>query len=280
MNPALFSDTLTGQAWLSYMPYFGNTGYFNASGVGKLPKVGALHFSFRHFGYGAIDGYDAAGVPTGTFTAGESSLVIGKGMRAGNFSFGINTKLDIAGIAGNYASALAIDLGGAFFHPVQDFSVGMVFTNMGMALSEFTETSRSTLPMDIRVGISYKPEHMPFRFLFSGYHLLPYSKAYFNFFRQELSGIKRMMSHINLGGELFLNNTIQLLVGYNFLRRYEMMLENKAGGAGMSLGMRLQRRGFIFEYGYARVHVAGSAHHITFGFNMRGTIKRNKGTKE
>lgn len=269
-NPALASDTLNGWASASHLFYFANTGFSSFSYQHAFNKIGPVSFAVNHLSLGSIQGYDAVGLSLGDFESGETSLVIGKSHEINHFRLGVNVKGVFSNLAGYRATAVLIDLGGAFVHPEQDLSVGLVIKNAGLVLSEFSPTSSSTLPFDVQAGISFKPSHMPLRFSMTAYHLNDYTIPYEDTGNgaDPAGALDKVVSHLTFGAELLIHRNINLLLGYNFLRHKELKLESAGGGSGFTVGAvaKLKRLSFtISRAGY----VTGGAYQVSVTINTK-----------
>ena len=170
-NPTLIGDTLAGFASASYQFYVADVGQTTAAYAHKFKKIGTLTFGVQYLNYGQIKSYDATGAEIGTYKSGESAFFVSKSHQISNFRFGATLKMAFSSIAGYRANAIMMDIGGLFVHPHQDFTVGLAIKNMGFVLSDYSETSSSRLPFDVRIGATLKPEHMPLRFSLTAYNL-------------------------------------------------------------------------------------------------------------
>jgi hypothetical protein len=272
-NPALAGDTTNGWGSASYLFYFANVGMANFSYQHKFKSVGALSFGAQHIEYGQIDGYDAVGVATGKFDSGETALFIGKSHQINNFRLGVNMKGVFSNMAGYHANALLFDLGGVFVHPQQDLKVGLVIKNFGFLLSEYSETSTTQLPFDVQVGITFKPEHMPFRFSFTAHHLTTADILYDNSIdeSEKANTLDKVMAHINLGAELLVHKNVNLLVGYNFLKHQELKLDNTGGGSGFSTGVLTRVKSM--ELAVSRTgYVTGGCYQVSLSANIEKIV--------
>lgn len=274
-NPALSSDTLNGWASANYLFYFAGTGLSSFTYQHDFKNIGPLSFGVNHLSLGSIDGYDIIGTPTGTFNYGETTLTVGKSHQTNHFRFGVNIKGLFSNLAGYRANALLVDLGGAFIHPIKDFSVGLVIKNAGIVLDEYSPTSTSQLPFDIQAGITYKPEHMPIRFSGTVYRLIDYKLPYepSGNDADQVSTLDKVMSHLTFGTELLIHKNVGILFGYNFLKHKELKMETIGGGSGVSVGAvaRLKQLSFIFSRaGY----VTGGAYQFSLSMNTNKILNR------
>lgn len=214
----------------------------------------------------------------GEVTAGEYAITIGNSHKAGNFSMGGNMKFVFSDIASYRASAFMIDIGGAFRHPTEDLTLGLVIHNLGFVMQDYSGTAASSIPFDLRAGISFKPRHMPFRFSLTGRKLtqynIPYEAEDTGPDSERPGGFDRVFSHIVVGTELVLNRNLSLLGGYNHLIRKELRLEQVSGGAGFSYGLLLSVKAFSLGYSGAFYHVAGISHHLGLSVNFSSLYHR------
>ncbi len=276
-NPSLNSDTLNGWASINHLFYFANIGLSTFSYQHQFERLGAFAFGFQHLSLGNIDGYDAAGNATQSYSSGESTLFIGKSHQIHNFRLGINAKGVFSNLAGFRASALLFDLGGSFIHPSRALSIGMVIKNIGFVTNSYSSASSSDVPFDVQVGVSYKPEHMPLRFSATAYNLLNFNNASLDTLinRDQPSTLDEVMRHFVFGAEILLHRNISLLIGYNFLKHSELKLEQAGGGAGFSIGAKANVRDFSFGFSRAG-YVAGGAWQLSLDVNTNRFLKKRR----
>lgn len=266
-NPSLVGDTLTGFASASYQFYIADIGQANFSYQHQFKKIGSLSFGVQHFSYGTLDSYDPAGLPLGTFNAGETALMIGKHFSANAFRFGATVKTVFSNLASFRSTALALDLGGLFVHPEQNLTIGLAIKNIGFSLTDYTESS-STLPFDVQLGTTFKPEHMPFRFSITAFDLTDYD-AFEN--QEDSPGtLDKVVRHLNVGTELLFSKNVNILLAYNFRRRQELKVEEIGGGAGLSLGLSFQIK--TVELVLSRVGYGPKQ--ASYGFTLNSDIKK------
>lgn len=273
-NPALTSDTLNGWASANHLFYFAGTGFSSFAYQHDFKSIGPLSFGVNHLSLGSIDGYDIIGNQTGSYNSGETTLVIGKSHQVNFFRFGINLKGTFSNLAGYRASALMLDLGGAFVHPSKDLNIGLVIKNVGVVLDEYSPTSSSQLPFDVQAGITYKPEHMPLRFSATAYRLTDYKVPYEGIVSgEELNTLDKVMSHLTFGAELLIHRNVNILFGYNFLKHKELKLESVGGGSGVSIGAVARLR--QMSVSFSRVgYVTGGAYQISLNVNTGKILNR------
>jgi hypothetical protein len=274
-NPTLTGDTLAGFASASYQFYVADVSQTTAAYAHKFRKIGTLTFGVQYLNYGQIKSYDATGAEIGTYRSGESALFVSKGHQISNFRFGGTLKMAFSSIAGYRANALMMDIGGLFVHPRQDFTVGLVIKNVGFVLSDYSETSSSRLPFDVRIGATLKPEHMPLRFSLAAYNLTDrYDPNEPSADGDESGTVTKIFRHINFGAEVLLHRNFNLMVGYNYLVHQELKLENAGGIAGISFGFSATIRSFEFVFSRSAYMVGNAGYTFTISKNIETLLSR------
>lgn len=279
-NPALTSDTLSGYLSFNYLSYFADINSFSFVYQHDFGKYGAWFFGANHFDYGTIESFDDTGADLGEVDAGETVIFIGRSHRVGHFTAGATFKFINSAIAGYTSNAIAMDLGGTFVHPSQSLTAGLVFKNVGLVTSAYTDTDEARLPFDVQVGASFKPSHMPLRFSFTGYNLYKGDISYYD--RSQIpdddkpGAFDKIFRHIVVGAELLLTKNVNLRMGYNHLIRQELKLESTSGGAGFSFGLMFRVKAFEFAYSRGGYHVAGGSNNFTLTANTNLFFKKGK----
>lgn len=273
-NPALASDSLNGWASANHLFYFANTGFTSFAYQHDFNKIGTLNFAVNHLSLGTIQGYDIFGNPTSTYASGETTLIVGKSHQVNLFRFGVNVKGIFSNLAGYRASALLIDLGGAFVHPTKDLCIGLVIKNVGLVINDFSPSSSSNLPFDIQTGISYKPEHMPVRISATVYNLADYKIPYPDLNTNEKpSTLDKVVSHLTFGAEVIVHQHVNVLLGYNFQKHKELKLEAAGGGSGLTVGALIKLRNLNFAFSRTG-YITGGAYQLSLNMNTNKILRR------
>jgi hypothetical protein len=276
-NPSLTGDTLAGTASASYQYYIADIGNASFAYSHNFSGIGTVVFGVQHLNYGTIKGYDATGQEIGDFKSGETALIVSKSHQVSNFRLGANLKYAFSNIAGYRANALLADIGGVFIHPTQDFKAGLTIRNIGLMIAEYSETSDTSLPFDVQVGLSFKPEHMPVRFSLTAYNLTG-EKDYVDpkDGEPEPGTLDKVLRHFNFGAEILVHKNVNLMIGYNYLVYQELKLPEGGGGAGLCFGFSAMIK--TFELVFSRsAYVAGNAGYaFTLSKNIDNMMKRRK----
>lgn len=272
-NPALASDSLAKRASINHTAFPTGIGLSSATYSHSFKKAGLWSAGVQYLSYGQIEGFDNAGNPTGSFNPKDYAITISHVRSSNNMTFGASIKQVGSDIAGYKGIATLFDLGGLFVHPSKRFTIGLTIKNLGFQWEQISENEHTKLPFDVQAGLSIKPLHMPFRFSFTLYKLNEWDLTLPNkTSTNELAD--NLMRHVVIGTELIINEHINILFGYNHLRKKDLKLDNAGGFSGFSLGLDIKTKAFELVYAYGGYHVAGNANMLTLSVNMDQVIKR------
>lgn len=279
-NPALLNPEWDKQLVINRLGYFADIGQTSITYAREL-KSGVWAANLSYLDYGDIQSFDNEGFLNGEFSIAEYAFSLSHSRAFGPFRAGASLKLAVSDIAAFKASALLFDLGGTFKHPEKDLTVGLAVKNLGVLLSDYTDENESLLPLDVQLGITYKPEFMPFRFSVTARNLNRENAVFFDPAGNSLVGQdeepgfgEEVFRRLVFGSELIFSPNFQFRMAYNHLLRQELRLENVSGGAGFSFGFMLKVKRFEFSYGRALYHTAGGSNTLQLGINTSGLIKK------
>jgi hypothetical protein len=283
-NPALLNEGMSKNFSVSYLPYYANVKASSLSYAHKVRKSmwGA---NFQHMGYGNFQQTDASGNVLGTFSASEYAFSLSGAHTINYYTLGATMKFADSHIFSYNSSAVMADLGAVFKHPKKEFTIGLVIKNVGVPLKNYIKGERTILPFDVQLGSTYKPEHMPLRFSFTAHHLQQFDIVYkdttiktFDLQGNEVIHKKTFADkagrHLIVGGELILSKNFHVRVGYNYLRRRELRITSKSGGAGFSWGFMLRVKAFEFGFSRAYYYAAGGTSFLTLTTNFENLLKK------
>lgn len=281
-NPALLNREQDKQLVLNRLGYFANIAQTSLAYARGL-KSGSWAAGFSYLDYGSIQSFDKEGFLNGKFSIAEYAFTLSYCRAFGPFKAGTTARLAVSDLAGFRASAFLMDFGGTFKHPEKDLTVGMLIRNPGVLLSDYTEDNKSQLPLDVQLGVTYKPQFMPFRFSVTARNLNRAEVVFFDPAGNSLMGegkkpgfSEAVFRRLVFGTELIFSPNFQLRLGYNHLLRQELRLAGTAGGAGFSFGFMLKIKKIEFSYARALYHAAGGSNTFQLAINTRGLIKKKK----
>jgi long-subunit fatty acid transport protein len=227
-----------------------NAGYL--SYVQQLDILdGYIGMGIQYYNYGGFEELNEVGEKIGDFNAGDLALSVGYATKTEtNFYYGINLKLIYSSIATISSAALAGDVGFFYSIPSEEVNIGLSIQNFGVELKTYDGLSED-LPLDVKIGISKKLEHLPLNINLNFHHL--------NFSYNDF--VERFKA-FSVGGEFTLSQYFKLRVGYNNLRRLDLKLGFSSGMAGLSLGVGAQINKYLFDYAFTSYGAIGGLHRI------------------
>lgn len=284
-NPALISKESSGQMGLNFTPMFGQANQTSLILPWNLNEKTTIAGAVQYVGYGKFQALDATGAAQGTFTASDFAVSMGGSHQLGNFRIGGNLQWFGSTIETYSANALGLDLGAVFINPKNQLRVGLTVQNIGFVYNDFNGATSSSLPLDVRLGVSYKLQHMPLRFTVTAHHLHQWDIAYVdpssgtqldasgNLIPKQKSFGDILLRHFAFGAEFLLSKNFNLRFGYNHLINRELKLDNVTGGAGFSFGAMVKIKGLEFAYSRGIYSVAGAANAISLVYNVQNLFK-------
>ena len=265
-NPALNDQSLDQQVSLTYKPYFADVKFAALSYSQLVDRVGQVGINVSYLDYGEFAGFDPAGLPTSDFSASAYTITLNYTHQMNPFQLGGNLKLATSSIAGFRATGVLLDLGGVYRHPTRDLTAALTINNVGFLLNDYVAGGGSRLPTDARLGIAFKPQHMPFRFYLTAYRLW---KDFAVFAPDEAVGaFGKIARHLSFGGTLLLSRSFQVQVGYNHLTKSTLQLQQTSGGAGLSFGVMFRTQTFRLDVSRAIYHVSGAFNQFSLSADM------------
>ncbi|TPE44645.1 type IX secretion system protein PorQ [Pontibacter mangrovi] len=286
VNPALLNAEMDGQVSLSYVGYLADIKQSHAVYAFNSEKLGRWAASINYLSYGDFVERDPTGLEIGTFNVNDYTLALTHSREVEAFTIGATAKVAVSSMAGDQAVGILADAGAVFQHPEKDFTVGLAFKNIGYQVKPFHSADRQQMPWDAQLGVSYKPEHMPVRLSLTAHRLYQFDIVYLdpnapgkldesgNEVVEEKKLGDKIARHFVAGAEFVFSKNFQLRAGYNHLRRKELRLDTKSGGAGFSVGAMLRVRNFELNYGSAFFHPSGATHYITIATNTGALLKK------
>ncbi|MDW7695302.1 type IX secretion system protein PorQ [Flammeovirgaceae bacterium SG7u.111] len=288
-NPALLSDSTDRFISFNHHSYHAGIQNNQLLFTADFNKIGTWGIAIQQLNYGEIDGYDENGEATGSFKSNDFMMILSHSQQLGIFKLGSNAKIIQSNIAGYQASGLLFDLGGVFSHPTKDLTIGLTFRNIGFAFQNYLPNQSFSMPFDALIGITFKPERMPFRLSFTARELHRFLQIAYDDpndsdsddgFGQpttnDISFADKLSRHFVLGGEVVFSKNFNLRVGYNFLQRKELILEQRRGLAGFSFGAMLRVKKIEIAYSRSSQFVSEGTNSITITANTKSLIKKKK----
>lgn len=232
-----------------------------------------------YFDYGTITETDAVGNVFGSLRPRDYVMQVSASREyLEKWRYGVTLKY----LASNYgiarSNALAADVGVLYTDSARFFQMSLVATNMGGQLRRYS-TNPEELPFDLVLGISKRLEKAPIQFSVTAHHLHRFDILYNDtVFNNELGGVIRnnntrgftfdkLFQHFVFATQLFIGERVEVSVGYNYLRRSELRIQNAANGlVGFSFGI-----GAIFprmQLRFSRSYFQNTTAYNQLGLNL------------
>lgn len=290
-NPAHLNAELHNHLDLSYISYYSDIKYGFVSYAKHYEGIGTFGIGMQHVGYGDFIEANSAGVITGSFKGYDMALNLMYSRTIDSlFTFGVNFKPIYSHLEQYNSFGVAIDLGFSYRSAENLFSAGITARNIGTMLKPYTPETWESLPFELVAGISQKLRHAPFRFVITFQQLQTASLYYqrpkqtLSFYGEEeevsVSTFERVgneiVSHLILGVEFVPVKNFYLRGGYNFQRRNELKIEERASTVGFSWGIGMKIKKFRINYSRATYHLVGASNHFSISTNLDDFIvKKN-----
>ncbi len=289
-NPSVLDSTMHNRLSFSYVDYFSDVKYGYTAYSRTYKKLGSFSAGMQYVDYGNFIATDVTGQVTGHFTAAEYALNLSYARPIDSvFSIGATVKT-IYSKLGEYTSVgNALDLGGLYHSRKRALGIALVIKNIGYQWKTYYDV-HEPFPFEVQLGLSKKIKHAPFRVNFTITHLEKWDLTYVDpsipttdpitgapIEKNEIADFAdKLVRHVVLGTEVLISKNFYLAIGYNYLRRQELMLEASPGMGGFSFGFGLRIYKFHVSYGYAQYHAAGGPNHFTISTNFSDFYTKKK----
>lgn len=258
-NPAALSTLENKQAAVGFFKYLLDINSGNAAFGQRYKDIGYFGAGIRYVNFGSFDKFDEFSNNLGTFAANELALSVGySNASKNNFHYGVNLKFIYSKIDIYSSTALAADFGVLYIIPSSMWNFGVSLLNAGVQISKYNST-KETLPLDLRIGFSKKLEHLPLRVHFEVDNLTDKADKFLDRFK-----------NLSVGGEFDFSDNVKFRVGYNNGQRQNLSTGSSLGIAGFSTGLGIKfLKNYSFDYAFNSMGKVGSTHRVDVGFNLK-----------
>lgn len=284
-NPSLLNEEMDYKLALNYMDYLADINHGAVAFSKHFDSVGTFNIGVKYIDYGDFTETDVAGNEIGSFTAGEYAYFVGYGRQLdSNFSAGVNLKTIYSSLYDYSSLAIAADLGLTYYSRKREVTFTLLAKNMGGQVNTYVEDSDEDLPFEIQLGFSKRLSKVPIRFGIIAQHLQQWDLLYDNpndeieesalldpeeqAEQNEDPGFwENLGRHMIFNAEFLLTENFNIRVGYNYLRRAELKIDEELGTVGISWGVGFRISKFHLSYGRSAYHQAGATN--TFSVSTR-----------
>lgn len=290
-NPSLLNKEMNNQVTYNYVSYVAGIGAGYAGYTHHFDSIGTFATGIQYISYGDFTRTTATGESMGTFHAGEYNLHLSYARTYGPFSVGGAVKFISSSLAEYNSYGMAVDASGTYYDRKNLITVSAVISNFGTQFKTYREGNKEALPLNVQLGVSKKFLKAPLRFSMIVNHLenpggLMYQNANKPGLTKDLETgqtqleninfAKKTLSHLTFSGEIILSKNFYVGLGYNYLRRWELKLDDLGGFAGFSWGFGFKISKFQLAYGHTGYNVGYGTDHFSFIVYMSEFLKKKQ----
>jgi long-subunit fatty acid transport protein len=251
INPAGLSTVTSPRVSIGYLDHLLDINAGSVAYATSWDGIGPVGLGVQFYHYGSFDHTDALLNTSGTFSAVDLALSAGLSHDlAPEWSVGGAVTFIHSSIAEFRSSALAVNAGVLYRLPEQRLAFAASVLHAGAQLSTYHGVQED-LPLDIRIGVTKRPEHLPVN-LNLNFHRL----------QEEASSLGDRFQRFSAGAEFDLSPSLRLRLGYNNQLRRELRLGTSAGLAGFSGGFGVTIGGYLVDYAFSSWGTIGGLHRI------------------
>lgn len=273
-NPALLHSDMDGELQASVKPYYASIQQYDVSGARFWTKKNiVIGWGVHYMDYGNIQMTDVVGNDLGTFTPRDYALQVSMSTKYMElFQIGTTIKWIHSNYGAYQSSGMALDVGLLYTAPSELSHASLLVKNMGAQTK--TYGSQEELPFNILLGWTKKLQAAPIQFSVTAERLSVWNNIYYDssFSNQEglsaPASLQNVFNHFILGGTVFIGNQVDLNLGYNFIRRFDLNIGNQQNFMnGLSAGFGLALNRMKIQYGNAYFQ-RNLYHHFTISYHL------------
>jgi len=258
-NPAGISTLKETQAAAGFYKYLLDINAGIISYGQRYKDAGYFGGAIRYINYGSFEKYDDESNSLGTFSANELALSLGySNTYKDNFHYGVNLKFIYSGIDEYTSTALAGDFGIMYVLPESQWNFALSLLNAGFQMSQYNSTTED-LPLDLRIGLSKKLEHLPLTVRFEFDNLTDDNGDFIDRFK-----------NLAIGGEFDFSDNVKFRIGYDNGQRVNLETGSSIGLAGFSTGIGVKfLDDYTIDYAFNSLGNVGTTNTIDIHFNIK-----------
>ncbi len=290
-NPSLLNKEMNNQITYNYVSYVAGIAAGYAGYAHHFDSIGTFATGIQYINYGNFTQTNPNGEVIGNFHAGEYNLHLSYAKNVGDFSVGGAVKFINSTLEAYNSYGMAIDVSATYYDKKNLVTIAGVISNYGKQITTYRTGNNESLPLNVQLGISKKFLKAPLRFSMIINHLenpggLIYANANKPGLTKDLETgqlqleninlAKKTLSHLTFSGELILSKNFYVGFGYNYLRRWELKLDDMGGFAGFSWGFGVKVNKFQVAYGHTGYDVGYGTDHFSFIIYMSEFFKKKQ----
>ena len=278
---SLLNQSQINHIAFDYLSLSNEINLFSFVYANELKKFGMYNIGVKNLNYGNFQGYDANGFQTNEFHANDLMFFTGiSKMIIKDLTLGLNLELLNSNYESFSAMAIASNTSLTYVNKKRKLIFSFSLNNLGRQINGFTDI-KEKIPTSLKFGMSKSLNHLPFTYYISLHDLQRFdisgpvqaSQSY----RDDETILKKMFYHVNIGGELnpFKKNLF-LRFGFNFQKRYQMMVRNIPQLAGFSSGVGIKFSSFSLDYAITSNHISSVSNVFSLKMNLSSFVPNGK----
>lgn len=274
-QPAFLNKEMNGQLHLSVKPYLASINQYNFNGAHFINKANTtIGWGVQYMDYGTISVTDIAGNELGNFRPNEYALHLSAATTyQKNFKIGASFKFLQSKYGIYHSNGIAADVG-IMYAPYSGLTKwAILVNNVGVQLTKFNQ--KENLPFNITAGVSKKLANAPFQFSLTAQRLTVWDNTYNDPLYNALEGFKspskyqNLFNHLIVASEINLGPSVNIDLGYNFLRRFDLNIQNQKNSLnGFSAGCNFLVNNVQMQYANAFFQ-NNLNHHFTIIYQLK-----------
>lgn len=258
INPALLVSDDHGSVDVSYLNHVSDLNAGWASYSRHVERIGTVAGGIRYLSYGDFERADESGNRLGSFSASDVAVTAGLARSFGErLRYGGAVSLLRSAIDAEGATAVALDAGVRYRADASRMTFAASVHNLGVTASSIG-TRDDSLPLDVRLGISRRLEHLPLLLSIGAYRLDDLDGG-----PDDASTIENILYHANLSAEFQFSDSFQVRFGYSQRRHDELKIKTRLDLAGFSTGLGIMISRVAVDYAFNSWSSLGGLHRFT-----------------
>lgn len=270
-NPALLGGESDGKLNINYLNYIANVNVGSAVFTKAFREYGAWGIGATYINYGSMKEMTIDNEQLGIFSVQDIGLhAFYSYSLSDTWRGGLSLKVLYSTIADYYSFGLAVDAGLSYFHPENDFSLGIALKNIGAQLKPFYE-ERQPVPWDLHVGVTKRMAHAPIRFSVTARYLNQWKFHYkdLSSSQKEDNFLETTLKHLVFGVEFLPSDNLWFGVGLNPKTRMDMNIPSGNGLGGFTIGGGVKVSRLDIGAAVARYHPSATSLQITLTMELK-----------
>ena len=274
-NPSLLNEAMEHQLYIGIKPYFAGIQQYDVMNAQywEQKKI-SWGLGVHYLDYGNINMTDVAGNDIGQMHPSDYAVQLSA---SSDYIPNIRIGSSLKYIHSNYglykSSDVAMDICLKYLSSNKLSQVSLLVKNVGMQIG--SETHKQDLPFNLILGWTKKMEYAPLQFSLTADRLSVWNNSYYDPVYAQAqtasapSQLQNVFNHLTIGSEIFIGQQVNIDLGYNIIRRYDLNIQDQSNGLnGFSAGMGLKLERMNLQYG-GSFFQSNLYHHFSLTYQLK-----------